>query len=274
MLQNWISQRFARLRQRVALLRGLAAAPASDPAEPGSGASRTPIVRRGWLQTSLQFTTTEAQSRMWTFRPQALLIGYTRTMMGFVRLVPQPERIAMIGLGGGSLAKYCHRHLPSTLIDVVEINPQVIALRATFRIPPDDQRFRIHLDDGAQFVRRHRGRYDALLVDGYDETGIPAPLASQRFYSDCRAALVEGGVLVVNLFCSDADRHLQRIRKSFGAAMVSVAEPGMSNQVVFAWVGRRRQTASTSALSASAQKDLAAEFGRVDAALVALRPGQ
>ncbi len=259
---DWISSRLGRLRRRLGFVSRAGARAEAEREAPGQ---RTPIVRRGLLHTSLQFTHTEAQSRMWTFRPQALLIGYTRSMMGFVHFVPDPERIAMVGLGGGSLAKYCHRHLPTTRIDVVEINPQVIALRRTFRVPADDHRFRVHLDDGALFVRRHRRRYDVLLVDGYDETGIPAPLASQRFYNDCHAALVEGGVLVVNLFCADADRHLQRIRKVFGNAVRSVPEPGMSNQVVFAWVGRLKQDVATS-LSAAARADLAQELARVRAA--------
>ncbi|MGQ0800045.1 MAG: fused MFS/spermidine synthase [Pseudomarimonas sp.] len=242
-----------------------------SPTDPATSALRAPVVKRSWLHTSLQFTATEAQSRMWTFRPQALLIGYTRSMMGFVRFVGHPERIAMIGLGGGSLAKYCHRHLPTAVIDVVEINPQVIALRDTFRVPKDDARFRVFLDDGALFLRRHRRRYDVLLVDGYDETGIPAPLASQRFYNDCHAALVEGGVLVVNLFCADVDRHLQRIRKRFGAAMVSVPQPKSSNQVVFAWVPGPRDRQGDNALSKQAQADLAAELARLDQAVSQLR---
>ena len=61
--------------------------------------------------------------------PSALDLEYTQTMMGFLLFLPQPQRIAMIGLGGGSLAKFCHRYLPRTRIQVVEINPHVIALR-------------------------------------------------------------------------------------------------------------------------------------------------
>jgi spermidine synthase len=253
-----------RIRQLLNRLRGrLPAQQRSALDAPLPSGLRKPMVRRGLIHTSLQFTDSEAQSRMWTLRPQALLIGYTRSMMGFVEFVPTPERMAMIGLGGGSLAKYCHRHLPLARIDVVEINPQVIALRDTFRVPPDDHRFHVHLDDGALFLRRHRGRYDVLLVDGYDETGIPPALASQRFYNDCRAALADGGVLVVNLFCSDADRHVQRIRKCFGSAVLSVPEPGMSNQVVFAWTAGRGQKAAGAELSARARSDLAQELQRV-----------
>jgi spermidine synthase len=49
----------------------------------------------------------------------------------------------MIGLGGGSLVKYCHHHLPGARVSVAEISPEVIALRDRFRIPPDDERLEV-----------------------------------------------------------------------------------------------------------------------------------
>jgi spermidine synthase len=45
---------------------------------------------------------------------------------------PRPTKVLMIGFGGGSLAKYCHRHLLTTQVTVVEIDPEVIALRTHF----------------------------------------------------------------------------------------------------------------------------------------------
>jgi len=49
----------------------------------------------------------------------------------------------MIGLGGGSLVKYCLAALPDTAVTVVEIKPAVIALREAFGIPPDGPRLRV-----------------------------------------------------------------------------------------------------------------------------------
>jgi spermidine synthase len=82
--------------------------------------------------------------------PHALALEYTRTMMGFLLFNPEPQNIAMLGLGGGSLAKFCYRYLPQSRIQVVEINPQVIALRDEFHVPPDDKRFGVVRGDGAQ----------------------------------------------------------------------------------------------------------------------------
>ncbi len=81
--------------------------------------------------------------------PCELVVPYTRTMMGFLLFAPQPTNIVVIGLGGGSIPKYCHRYLPQSSVTVTEINPQVVALREVFRIPPDDERLRVLCEDGA-----------------------------------------------------------------------------------------------------------------------------
>ena len=109
----------------------------------------------------------ETQSQMRLQDPDVLDLEYTRVMMGFLLFHPRPDRIAMIGLGGGSMAKYCYRHLLRSSIDVIEINPHVIALRDEFHVPPDNERFNVIRGDGAQFVHERATRYDVLLVDGF-----------------------------------------------------------------------------------------------------------
>src|SRR5438045_2644595 len=54
------------------------------------------------------------QSQMLVDAPDLLVLDYTRTIMGFLLFLAQPEHIGMIGLGGGSIQKYCYRYLPQT----------------------------------------------------------------------------------------------------------------------------------------------------------------
>jgi spermidine synthase len=210
-----------------------------SPVDPSTGARlRRPSVRRYRGYTALQFVRGQTQSRMRSGDPDHLLIDYTRTMLAALLLQPQPRRIGIVGLGGGSQAKFCHRHLPQARIEAVENNAAVIALRREFRIPDDDDRLQVVHDDGARFLRERPSRYDLLLVDGYDETGIPEALSTQAFYDDCRAALAPGGTMAGNLYCADHERHVARLRRSFGDARVLVLEEEkMSNRVVFAWNG-------------------------------------
>jgi spermidine synthase len=198
-----------------------------------------PFVLAGQKTRALHFTTGETQSRMNLRQPDALMLAYTRTMMGFLLLKPAPDSLAMIGLGGGSLAKFCHRHLPRTVIRVLEINPHVIALREDFHIPADDSRFSVIEGDGAEFVRHPPQAFDVLMVDGYDKRGLPAPLCSQDFYDDCRGTLAAGGVLVVNLHMEHPDHaaHLARIHHSFDGAVLVVDDDKEGNAVVFAEKG-------------------------------------
>jgi len=230
-----------------------------------------PFVREDGASKSLHFTLGELQSRMLMHQPWRLDVDYTRTMMGFLLFQPAPAHIGMIGLGGGSLAKFCHRQLPASRMTVLEINPHVIALRREFQIPDDDERFAVIAADGALYLQAAAPAFDVLLVDGFDQDGQPAALCSQRFYDDCFAALGEDGVLAVNLHHDHPDYPVLagRIHRSFSGNAVEVMAAEKSNAIVFASRGpaispRRVNLArSLAGLDDRARLQLKAELGRI-----------
>jgi spermidine synthase len=178
------------------------------------------------------------QSEMRIDDPYALVNEYTRKMMGFLAFQPRPKQILIIGLGGGSLAKYCHRHLPTTRITAVEIDPDVLALRSQFLVPPDDDRLTVIQADGADHVARmaERGeRINAILVDAYDHTGIANAVVERSFVENAKQILGTNGVFVMNLVADDADakHHVETVRQVFGSAVVVAMQRG-GNLVVFA----------------------------------------
>jgi spermidine synthase len=162
-----------------------------------------PLVRTRRGRRTLEFVPGDVQSEMLLARPDALVLAYLRAMMGFVLFAPMPRRIVMVGLGGGSLAKFCHRHFPDAHITVVELRADVIALRDAFHVPPESSRFSVVQADAADWLAAHPGSADVLLVDGFDARGLPPRLADAPFYADCRRALRPGGVLVANVFTYD-----------------------------------------------------------------------
>ena len=198
-----------------------------------------PFVYESHRGKALHFSICEIQSRMNIEDPDALDLEYTRTMMGVLLFNAQPDSIAMIGLGGGSLAKFCYRYLPKSRIQVVEINPHVIALRDEFHVPADDERFSILRGDGAHFVRYRPNRFELLFVDGFDSDGLPARLSSQRFYDDCRNTLQPDGIMVANLHYGHRHYgiHLERIHRSFNDAVLVVDDGERNNSIVFACRG-------------------------------------
>jgi spermidine synthase len=186
---------------------------------------------------TLYFEMGSVQSRMHVEAPDFLMLSYTRTMMCFLLFNKRPRHIGTIGLGGGSIQKYCYRRLPHSQITVAEISPEVIALREQFSIPKDDYRFKVLCEDGADFVFRHSNEFDVLIVDGFDITGQPEQLCSQRFYDDCYNALAPYGVLVVNLSDDGFRGALGRIRQSFQNLVVVVSCEDGDNLIAFAGKG-------------------------------------
>ena len=212
---------------------------------------------------------------MHVMRPDALELEYTRSMMAWLMLRPCAQRLGMIGLGGGSIAKFCHRHLPRCTMVVVEIDPRVIAMRGAFRVPPDDARFWVVEDDGARFIAQSEARFDVLMVDAFDAEGMPAALGTQRFYDDCLDVLRPEGLLVVNLHAGHPQHplYVERIRRSFGPRVVHVDDRDGSNRVIFAAKGGVIEQAGRAALRRPAGlgdapwKELRGAFSRLAHAL-------
>jgi len=207
------------------------AAPQSDA---GSG---EPLIIDTESERHLQFSGDALQSRMRLDDPYALIAAYTRQMMSFLLFDPDPEHVLLIGLGGGSQAKFCYRHLPQAQITVVEIDARVIALREEFSIPPDDRRFRIVHDDGARYIAAHQQRVSAILIDAFDQAGIAPSLATPEFFRHASGLLLPGGALIMNLHGDPGrfDGHLQRVREVFGDRALLVEVTGNDNLLLCAF---------------------------------------
>jgi spermidine synthase len=218
--------------------------------QPKEGVSRDELAELAWRdeltqpyifdslhERRMHFTNHATQSAMLLADPDALIAQYTRKMMAFLLFNPNPEHIVMIGLGGGSLAKFCYRHLPRSRITVVEISEDVIALREEFCIPKDDERFRVVHDDGARFVEQLDEQMDVLLIDAFDADGIALSLARSDFYASAARQLSENGMLVMN-FWGPCDRYvanLAQARAAFGDSLLLVPVSGDVNVLLFAF---------------------------------------
>ena len=194
---------------------------------------------------SLEFSPGMIQSEMLLSQPDRLVLDYARAMMCFTLFKPRPRHIVMVGLGGGSLAKFCYRHLPDTRITVLELRADVIALRQQFMIPPDDLRLQIIHADAARYLQHIPASVDVLLVDGFDEAGLPPALCSPSFYADCRRALCDDGVLVANIFAYDTryDAVLHRLNVSFNDRICAFNGIAGNNHILFAVNGAAKTRA-------------------------------
>jgi spermidine synthase len=169
--------------------------------------------------------------------PDRLELDYVRAMMAFLLFCPRPRDVLMVGLGGGSMARFIHQRMHETRVTIAEISPEVVAVaREFFHFPRDDERLEVLVGDGAEIVPLRPACADVLVVDGFEDGETPEALCTQPFYDAAFASLRAGGVMVVN-FMADArkmDAYLARIEKSFGRYPTLLMAEDKDNLIAFA----------------------------------------
>jgi spermidine synthase len=201
--------------------------PGKDKGEDGARPARKPKYAPVTLSEEnglrfLHFGTEWIQGAMRIRKPDWIELEYVQQLMAWMLFVEQPRRIVQLGLGAGSLTKFCYRHFAQAQVTAVELNPSVIAIcHAMFKLPPEDDRLTLLEMDAFDFVNdpaRH-GSIDALQVDLYDAAARGPVLDTPEFYEACAACLAPGGIMTVNLFGEHPsyEKNLRAIRYAFGA---------------------------------------------------------
>jgi spermidine synthase len=187
----------------------------------------------------LHFGSEWVQGAMRIRRPFDLEIEYTRDMMAWESLVPEPAHIVQLGLGAGSLTKYCWRQYSQARITAVELNPAVVACcRQFFKLPADDDRLNVLIQDAWLWLRqpRRRATCDVIQVDLYDADARGPVYDSADFYADCRKALRRGGAMTVNVFGKGAgfkDSHAA-VFEAFDGRIEALDPVDAGNRVILA----------------------------------------
>ena len=188
----------------------------------------------------LHLSNSTVQSAMRISAPHDLELSYTQAMLGFLLFNNPPGNALMIGLGGGSLAKFLYHHFEQMQLTAVEINPEVIkAAYHFFNLPADPQRLQVIQADAVEYIVGQHG-WDCILLDGFDAAYQVAGLASEDFYQQCANALSSNGILSVNLWGNDPNFELyrQRIAIAFEQRILCLPAARRGNIIVFAFAAQ------------------------------------
>ena len=142
------------------------------------------------------------QSAMLLQDPWELRLRYTRFLALALAFQPEPRRVLILGLGGGSFPKRLYRDFPQVVVDAVDIDPEVLTIAKRYFQVPQDSRMRLHPKDGRRFVRETDAKYDLIFLDAYNSDTIPFHLTTREFYRELEARLAPGGIVVSNIIGS------------------------------------------------------------------------
>ncbi|HKJ24713.1 MAG TPA: fused MFS/spermidine synthase, partial [Myxococcota bacterium] len=168
--------------------------------------------------------------------PGAVPTEYVRLAALGLALARAPERVLILGLGGGSFARLVARARPDAEIDSVELDPVVVEAAARFFGVAPSARHRIHVADAAEFLARGGARFDLVFLDTYGGDGLPERLGTEAYFASAVARLRPGGVVVANFGVGEPAEYValaRRLRAAAGGARC-LSGREEANLVVFA----------------------------------------
>jgi len=137
--------------------------------------------------------------------PDHLELDYLRAMIVGVAVVENPKRVLVVGLGGGSLPMFLHKHYPKAVIDAVDIDPGVVEVAREYFGFKEDERLKAHVADGRRFIEQCREPYDLIFLDAFSADNIPYTLTTRQFLEAVRKAVKPGGAVLANIWSPSAN---------------------------------------------------------------------
>ncbi len=189
------------------------------------------------LYRSLHFGTEAKQSSMLRRDPTQLALSYTRAMCAALLFHQTPKRVLLVGLGGGSLAKFLLQHFPYCHIDAVEFRPEVHKVAQQFFELPDTPQLQLFYEDAGSFMRNaatEQGAYDLMFVDAFLDRGIAYSVIGMSFFDACRERLSPTGVLSMNLWSDDrihSKDFIDDMAASFSKQVLRLPVEGKANVI-------------------------------------------
>lgn len=171
--------------------------------------------------------------------PKQLSFTYTRMLLAGLLVCPQPERILIVGLGGGTIPTTLRSLYPQAQIDIVEIDPAVERLAVDYFDFVADNRMQVVLNDARAYIREaaegHR-YYDLIILDAFNGDYIPRHLMTVEFLKECQMIMASGCALIANTFTTSGyyDQESLTYAKVFGG-FFNFKLPGISyNRMIIA----------------------------------------
>ena len=167
---------------------------------------QTILVNKNGSTVCLQFSVRRDQRNQSCIdqrRPKEMVFTYTKMMMSALLLNPNPKRVLIAGLGGGTLPTALAELFPQAQIDIVEIDPAVVAVAKRFFGFAETAKLKVFTQDARVFTKRaliRNATYDLIMLDAYNGDYIPEHLMTREYLNETKSLLTDNGIIAANTF--------------------------------------------------------------------------
>lgn len=168
-----------------------------------------------------------------------LPVSYTQTMTAALAYPETLENFMMIGMGGGSISWYLHKHIPKATVTAIELDGAMIELAEKYFDMKPEPGLEIVEADGRLALVRDKRKHDIVLIDAYRGPFVPFHLLTREFYELVKSRLKPGGIIAQNI------EPTTMLFDSTYATLLTVFDqvdfiPSSGNVVAIAYDGERR----------------------------------
>jgi spermidine synthase len=160
----------------------------------------------------------------------------------------QVERVALIGLAGGTMARQFTEVYGPLPIDGIEIDPETVRVgREYFEM--NEPNLDVIIADGRYALSRSDRQYSVVGLDAYRLPYIPPHLTTVEFFREVREHLTDDGVVAINVGRAADDYrivealmstllevypsvHVMEVSNSLNAVVVATVQPSEAQNLV------------------------------------------
>lgn len=187
------------------------------------------------LKFNVKSTKTQ-QSCLLKSQPEQLVFNYTKLLMSSLLLMPDPKRILIIGLGGGTMSNTLAKLYPESKIDNVEIDQAVIKVARDYFGFFENNNIKTYTQDGRIYIKRallKKQQYDWIILDAFNGDYIPEHLMTKEFLQEAKKLLSENGIISANTFSlSDLYAHESATYKAVFGDFFQVSNQANANRII------------------------------------------
>ncbi len=164
-------------------------------------------------------------------------LGYTQAMMAGLFFIPSVKTATIMGLGAGSMVKNLLSSFSELNIHAIEYREAVVkTAKKYFHLPDTDHLF-VHINDAVDHIKNTDIKSDIIFSDLYNSKGMEPKQVQSSYLRDCKNALNEQGVLVLNIWHTSPKLRKELdelLAREFGNRLLSF-EVESGNRIVLAF---------------------------------------
>lgn len=203
---------------------------------------RNILVTEDDVRRCMRFTITERTGQNQSCRflddYDKLVFPYAKMVMSSLLVQDNPQRILIIGLGGGTLVHTYSTLFPQAEIVVSEIDEAVVRVAKEYFDFAETDKIKVATEDGRVYIKRagiRAEQFDLVILDAFNGEYIPEHLMSAEFLTEVKALLPPDGMVIANTFSTSRLYAAESVTYAqvFGE-FFNIRQSGTGNRVVVA----------------------------------------